>query len=273
MEDSLASPARKKKIVIVEDEDVLLELLREKLEGAGFSVDVARDGITGFDVIASAHPDLVLLDMMLPGISGFGILEKMKEAGLLPALPVLIISNSGQPIETERAMALGVRDYLIKVNFDPQEVLARVGAILDEEEHRASPHAGAAPVGISGSGRTILIVEDDILLQELLSHSFMQEGYPCLKALDADAARRVLADSVPDVILLDLVLPGTDGFVFLQELKSNPKTAHIPVVIISNLGQKEEVEKGLALGAVDYIVKAHMSPSEIVKKVGAFLKK
>lgn len=268
MENQNSSGPAKKKIVIVEDEEILLELLRNKLEAAGFSVDVARDGITGLELIKTAHPDLVLLDMMLPGLNGFEILEKMKEVGLLPELPVLIISNSGQPIETERAVELGVRDYLIKVNFDPQEVLVRVNALL-EAENGPPLRAGASQGQSRGS---ILIVEDDVLLQELLDRRFVQEGYAPVKALDADQARRILAGSLPDVILLDLVLPGMDGFVFLEELKKSEKTMHIPVVIISNLGQKEEIEKGLARGATDYIVKANMSPAEIVKKVELLLR-
>jgi len=262
MENQDSFGPTKKKIVIVEDEEILLELLRNKLETAGFSVDVAHDGINGLELIKSAHPDLVLLDMMLPGLNGFEILEKMKEIGLLPAMPVLIMSNSGQPIETERAVALGVRDYLIKVNFDPQEVLARVGALLEAEKNSAPAVSSAVRMPSHGD---ILIVEDDVLLQELLDRRFVQEGFAPVKALDADQARRILQGSVPDVILLDLVLPGTDGFVFLEELKRGEKTAHIPVVIISNLGQKEEIEKK--------IVKANMSPAEIVKKVAMLLAK
>ncbi|MEK7082212.1 MAG: response regulator [Patescibacteria group bacterium] len=259
-----------RKIVIVEDEEILVELLRDKLEKAGFSVSVARDGAAGFDLIRDTHPDLVLLDMMLPGMDGFGVLERMKDAGLLPATPVLVISNSGQPIETERARDLGVRDFLLKVNFDPREVLARVEALLGTKKDRGAPEAGIS--GRDGTPRgAILIIEDDLLLQELLERRFAQEGYRPVRALDAEQARRILETMAPDCILLDLVLPDTDGFVFLEELKRDKKIARVPVVVISNLGQREEIEKGLAMGAVDYVVKAHISPGEIVKKVEELL--
>lgn len=240
------------------------------MEKAGFSVSVARDGAAGFDLIRDTHPDLVLLDMMLPGMDGFGVLERMKDAGLLPATPVLVISNSGQPIETERARDLGVRDFLLKVNFDPREVLARVEALLGTKKDRGAPEAGIS--GRDGTPRgAILIIEDDLLLQELLERRFAQEGYRPVRALDAEQARRILETMAPDCILLDLVLPDTDGFVFLEELKRDKKIARVPVVVISNLGQREEIEKGLAMGAVDYVVKAHISPGEIVKKVEELL--
>ena len=117
-------------IVLVEDEKIMVSLLTKKLEGAGFEVKVAGDGAAGLALVKEAQPDLVLLDMLLPTLNGFGLLEKLVEEKLLPGLPVIIISNSGQPIEIERARKLGVRDYLIKVNFDPQELLVKVNHIL-----------------------------------------------------------------------------------------------------------------------------------------------
>ena len=120
----------KKLIVLVEDEKIMVSLLTKKLEGAGFEVQVAGDGAAGLALVKEAQPDLVLLDMLLPTLNGFGPLEKLVEEKLLPGLPVIIISNSGQPIEIERARKLGVRDYLIKVNFDPQELLVKVNHIL-----------------------------------------------------------------------------------------------------------------------------------------------
>mgnify|MGYP001607795151 CR=1 FL=1 len=112
-----ASQKTQKTVVLIEDEMVILELLRTKLQNAGITVHTAQDGVAGLWLIKDIKPDLVLLDMLLPSMNGLQILEKMKEEGILPAMPVFIISNSGQPVEIERAMELGVRDYLIKVNF------------------------------------------------------------------------------------------------------------------------------------------------------------
>lgn len=251
-----------------------MELLRAKLSGAGYAVETARDGVSGFDLIKKIKPDLILLDMLLPGMTGFEILEKMKAEGLLPKMPVLIISNSGQTIELERALQLGARDYLIKVNFDPQEVLSRVQNILKRQEDAASgsPRAGEENISVSGA-RGILIVEDDLLLVGLLEPRFSDHGFKVHKALDADQAGRVLDANPIDVILLDIVLPGADGFTFLKGLKQDARRRAIPVIIISNLGQREEIDKGMRLGAADYIIKADSSPTEIVQKVEKILKK
>lgn len=264
---------KKKRLLLIEDEEVILQLLRENLVDAGYEVAVARDGISGLALIKEMKPDLVLLDMLLPGLSGFEMLEKLKEEGLLPALPVLVISNSGQPLELERVLHLGVRDYLIKVNFDPHEVRARVQSIL-QVEGEASAGSGSPSGSKAAAGRpAVLIVEDDFLLAGLLECKFAEEGYRVYKALDADQAKRALESNPVDAILLDMVLPGVDGFTFLGQIKRDERWKGIPVVVISNLGQEEEVEKGLHLGAADYIVKANISPAEIVQKVESVLKR
>ena len=265
----------KKRLLLIEDEEVLLELLRSRLVAAGYEVTVAQDGVSGLALIREMRPDLVLLDMMLPGMSGFQILQKMKEEGLLPAIPVLIISNSGQPIELERALQLGVRDYLIKVNFDPHEVLVRVENILRSQKadfHPVMDHDKTKKAARGGS-RAVLIIEDDFLLVDLLERKFLAEGYGVIKAIDAGEARRALESSAIDAILLDMVLPGMDGFAFLEELKRHAQWRGIPVVVISNLGQREEVDRGMMLGAAAYVVKADISPAEIVEKVAHLLEK
>ena len=113
----------------------------------------------------------------------------------------------------------------------------------------------------------ILIVEDDKFLRELIAKKLIKEGYEVEEAIDGEDGVRKAKKIMPDLILLDLILPGIDGFEVLQRIKEDQKTALIPVVILSNLGQKDEIEKGLNLGAVDFLIKAHFTPEEIVEKI------
>lgn len=113
----------------------------------------------------------------------------------------------------------------------------------------------------------VLIVEDDIFLSGIYQKKFEMEGY---KVSTADNGEKGLTDAKkkkPAVILLDILLPKLDGFAVLEKLKSDPATKDIPVILLTNLGQKDDVEKGLEAGAVDYLIKAHFKPSEIVEKV------
>lgn len=115
-----------KKILIIEDEEVLLGLIRRKLNQEGYQVDIAKDGQEGLEKMKESKPDLILLDIIMPKMGGFEIMEKVSKDEKLKNIPIIIISNSGQPVELERAKKLGVKDWLIKTDFDPQEVVDKV---------------------------------------------------------------------------------------------------------------------------------------------------
>lgn len=119
--------------------------------------------------------------------------------------------------------------------------------------------------------KKILIVEDDKFLRELITKKLKEEGYDTVGAGDGEEGIEKAKKDSPDMILLDLILPGIDGFEVLSKIKDDPSVSSIPVVILSNLGQREEVEKGLKLGAVDYMIKAHFTPGEITDKVKSVL--
>ena len=119
----------------------------------------------------------------------------------------------------------------------------------------------------------ILVIEDDKFLRELLVRKLGTSGFNVLFAVDGEEALKKLKEKIPQLILLDLVLPGVDGFDVLKHIKENPLTKNIPVIILSNLGQQEEVEKGIRLGADDYLIKAHFTPDEIIEKSRRILKK
>lgn len=115
--------------------------------------------------------------------------------------------------------------------------------------------------------KKILIVEDDKFLRQLVTKKVSKRDFDIVEAVDGESALERAGKENPDLILLDLILPGMDGFEVLSELKDDPELSTIPVIILSNLGQKEEIEKGLQMGAEDYLVKAHFTLGEIVEKI------
>lgn len=120
--------------------------------------------------------------------------------------------------------------------------------------------------------KKILIVEDDKFLRELITQKLIKEDFEVSEAIDGEEGIRKIKEEKPDLILLDLILPGIDGFEVLSQMKKESTLASIPVIILSNLGQKDDVEKGLKMGAVDYLIKAHFTPGEIIDKIKAALK-
>ena len=115
-----------KKILLVEDEEIIMGILEKKLTQTGYQVSVARDGEEGLKAMKEVKPDLILLDIVMPKMGGFEVMETMVKDQELKKIPVIVISNSGQPVELDRAQKLGAKDWLIKTEFDPQEVIDKV---------------------------------------------------------------------------------------------------------------------------------------------------
>ena len=113
-------------ILIVEDDDFLRSLAVTKLEKEGFTVAVAVDGNDGLAKIASVKPDLILLDLMLPGVDGFGIMEKLQEEGTLVQQKIIIFSNLGSDEDIRRAQQYNVEDYLVKSSFTLDELVEKI---------------------------------------------------------------------------------------------------------------------------------------------------
>ena len=119
--------------------------------------------------------------------------------------------------------------------------------------------------------KKILLVEDDPFISEMYSTKFEKQGYACEVAMTGKDGLAKAKESMPDVVLLDILIPEMDGFEVLSALKKDQATSAIPVMMLTNLGQKEDIEKGKALGAVSYIVKAHFTPQEVVDKVKSII--
>lgn len=119
----------------------------------------------------------------------------------------------------------------------------------------------------------VLLVEDDGFLASIYAQKLELEGFEVSLATNGEDGLRLAAKVSPDIILLDLIMPKLDGFQVLEQLKKDSETKAIPVLILSNLGQKEDVERCIALGAAGYMIKAHTLPHETIDKVKAILAK
>jgi DNA-binding response OmpR family regulator len=121
--------------------------------------------------------------------------------------------------------------------------------------------------------KTILIIEDDIFILETVARRFTENNFTVLIAKNATEVDAVIQKTLPDLILLDIILPDVNGMEILKKLKADPKSKSIPVIIFSNLGGDEDVKKAMDLGATNYFIKANLFPTEVVAKVTALLSK
>ena len=119
--------------------------------------------------------------------------------------------------------------------------------------------------------KKILLIEDDPFLSSLLGNRLKKEGLEVISVKKGSEVIKAMTDNRPDLVLLDIILPDKSGFELLGDMKSDPQISKIPVMIISNLGQENDVAKGKELGAVDYVIKAKISIDDLVNKIKSFL--
>jgi len=264
------------KILIIEDEKSLVDLLKAKLENEGFDIDCAYDGEDGLKRVEKNMPDIILLDIVMPKIDGYGVLEELNKKGL--NIPIIIISNSGQPVEIEKTKKLGAVDHLIKTEFKPSDVLEKINKFLNrngEAEKESFVIEAKRDENARDLGIKIFLVEDDSFLRSICSKKLLKEGYTVYEAKNGGEAIAGLNQVEPDIILLDIILPGIDGFQILSQIKShnNENIKKTPVIMLSNLGQDDDIKKAMEAGASDYLVKAHFTTEEIVGKIKSVLGK
>lgn len=272
---------KKIKILIIEDEESLVNVLEKKLLYEGYEVSVARDGQEGMDKVKANNPNLILLDIVMPKMNGFEVLENLKKDKKFSSIPVIVLSNSGYSIDLDKALDLGATDCLVKAEFDLDEVIKKIEKTIGKEnfpkkelkdEGKQSLNQENSSQNNNGS-KKILIVEDDKFLRDLCLKKLEKNSFKVSTAFDGEEGLKKIKEEKPILVLLDIVLPGLSGFEVLKQIKANSQTASVPVIILSNLGQKEDIEKGMNLGAEDYIIKADNTPNEIIEKVKTVMAK
>jgi len=119
--------------------------------------------------------------------------------------------------------------------------------------------------------KNILIIEDDEFFRELVTKALVTAGFEVGGAIDGKRGIEKAIESKPDLILLDLLLPDIDGFEVLATVKANPTISSVPIIILSNLSSKEDIEKGLKLGASDFLIKSQFDLDEVIVKIKSFI--
>lgn len=248
------------RILIIEDDRLLGELLVKKLQSAGYEVELTLDGKEGLDRMPEFLPDLVLLDIVLPSMDGYQVLEAKVADSRIADIPVVIVSNSGQPVEISRAVKLGAKDYIVKAQVDPNEVLDKV------REHLLDSNAS-----MSLAGKKILTIEDDKFLSEIMVLKLKKHDCIVEHSSTGEDGLEKLTSFKPDLVLLDLILPGISGFDVLTKMRATNESKDIPVIVLSNLSQKEDIDRARGLGAEQFIVKAMTTPTQIYSEIVAVM--
>lgn len=238
-------PARR--VLVVEDESPIRQMLAELLANAGYGVLQAGDGIEALQIIRDHRPDLIVLDLMLPRMSGWQFLERSRQDLERDQVPVLIVSaTAGQG---NQPMSPGVAAWLTKpVDLD---------RFLTAVENLAGPAHGAPPSLSTATLQTrtrLLVVEDEPAIRHILAGYLHEEGYVVDAAGSIAEARQRMAAARPDLLLLDLMLPGQSGWEFLRERRNDPDLTNVRVVVLS-AAPKDLLLEAKNLGADAFLSK------------------
>jgi len=205
----------KEKVLLALSDLNLTKVLSEELTKANFVVEIVVSGSDVIPKLKEVKSDILLIDTMLPDENGYDVLNKKSLDKDVTKIPVIIISNSGAPIHVSRIPSTPmIKDYVVKAHVDPVEVIEKVNKVFGRDLE-----GGDKKSEQTNTGKKILWVEDDRLLSTILSKKLTASGYTLLKANEGNAALTILESEVPNLIILDIMLPGMTGLEVLQKIK------------------------------------------------------
>jgi two-component system cell cycle response regulator len=262
--------------LLVEDNPLTLQTLIEYLQKLQLHPIVAHNGEEALRRVREESPDLILLDVMLPGMDGFKICETLKTNMTTQVIPVIFLTALSDTEAQVKAYEVGGVDYITKP-FDFREVAARVQmrlSLLSLQKRLKTKQSvlGGNEGSLSrdkGDIR-ILIVDDNPLTIEALRAYLETFGFTILTAESGDAMIEHLPQPLPDLILLDVMMPGKDGYATCQWLKHNPNTKGIPVIFMTSLSEMQDKVKAFESGGADYIMKPHHY-AEVLNRINTHL--
>src|SRR5919199_1802948 len=236
------APQRARHVLVVEDESPIRTMLAELLQHEGYAVIEAGDGREALHRLREQRPDLIILDLMLPGMSGWEFLNQSREQRDHAKVPVVILSAIEG--KTDYPSTLGVAAWFTKP-LDNSRLLGVVEQLAGAPPPQSEIDFARRP--------RVLVIEDDDGIRGMLAEELAHQGYGVegIDRIDLGAER--LADP-PDVILLDLMLPREDGWTFLRRRQDDPRLAAIPVLVVSGAAQHRLLE-AKELGADGFLSK------------------
>jgi len=273
----IKKPEAGAKILVVEDNEASVIQVREVLESEGYKVDVVRGGQEALEYVKQTIPEGIILDLMMPEIDGFEVLEKIRGTKTTAEIPVLVLTAKDlTPEDLNKLSHNNIQQLIQKGDVDRRNLLFKtrlmLGAKPEVKPATQTPQPKPqypVPNPQYPVPKTILVIEDNpdnmITIKAVL-----QNKYSILEATDGEEGlKKTLAES-PDLVLLDISLPKMDGFTVVQKIKENKEVSHIPVIALTARVMKGDREKILEAGCNDYIAKP-IDPEKVLETIENWL--
>lgn len=224
----------KKLILVVDDEPNACKFLNYHLTMRGYEVIDACNAEEAVDKTRVYKPDLITLDVIMPGIGGFDVVSILKNDPVTKDIPILMISIID---EKERGYCLGANAYINKP-INKEELIRKIEELLTKEKEKK-----------------VLIADDDHTIVKAIKHTLDKKGYNTVEAFNGEEAVEKVALEAPDLVILDIIMPKMNGYEVIQKMRNTPETAKIPIIILTAYNIKDGKVRALSLGAVDYFNK------------------
>jgi DNA-binding response OmpR family regulator len=244
------------KIFIIEDDEIVAEIYKDKLQAEGYDVEVAHDGESGYLRLRAFKPDLLLLDMMVPKLTGVDLLKKLRGKGTFKDLPIIAFSGSDEMIE--EATRLGATRVLSKREYVPNQIVARITEVLAARRKVGESEAqfiSTLAEWVPPTGR-VLVVEDDPIIMQLVKDVVEEEGYDVVTAQDGREAYRILEkDSKFFAGIFDVNMPAIQGTDLLRYMQTEKRLMRIPVLIMTGEQSAAVQTESFSAGATIFLPK------------------
>jgi two-component system cell cycle response regulator len=254
------------KILVVEDHPLNMKLVRSLLQLSGYQVLEAKNAETAIQMAISHLPDLILMDIQLPGMDGLEATRIIKCRKESENIPVIALTSYAMPGDEEKARESFCSGYITKP-IDTRKFIGTIQQYLDPRPVLKEPESAKG----SSSKPRILIVDDDPLNIKLLAAKLPADQFETLTASNGQMAIQKVLRDVPDLVLLDIMMPGMDGFSISRWIKGNPATEEIPIILITALEGLENKIKGLEAGADEFLNKP-VNSIELLARINSLLR-
>jgi DNA-binding response OmpR family regulator len=270
----------KLKILVVEDSLVTRKVITRTLVANGYEIFEAKNAFEALSGIEEKKPDMILLDIILPGKDGYEILEEIRQKPIFERTPVIMLTSRDGLFDKLKGKVSSADEYLTKP-FQPDELLTVVRkhfsmtrddvlsdntATIDQE-----PVTEEEVPAIDALKAKILIVEDSMVTRKVIARTLVARGYDVFEAKNSFEALAGIEQKKPDLILLDIILPGKDGYEILEEIKQKPMFEETPVVMLTSRDGLFDKLKGKVSGANEYLTKP-FQPDELLTVVRKYLR-
>lgn len=233
-------------LLIVDDNDMNRDLLARRLSQAYYNVLTSATGSEALEVARSNDIDLILLDILMPGMDGYAVLEKLKADESTRGIPVIMLTAVHEMDSVVRCFELGADDYLTKP-YNIPFVRSRIATCLrgkQVKENESEPESAK-----------ILVVDDNSVNRDMLQRRLEREGYVVETAENGKQALEKVKTEKFDLVLLDILMPEMDGYDVLRSLKESREYRDIPVIMLTAVHEAESVRSCIDMGAADYLLK------------------